>query len=102
MISAIHTALSGLTSSGKQLDVFSHNIANINRDGFKKSDTTFVEAPSSGVLPVVQKYNSPGPAVLKDTAQRSTYKSSCPMSTLEKKPSTKSSRNGGLKPISAH
>jgi len=69
MISAIHTALSGLTAFGKQLDVSAHNVANVNTDGFKKSDTTFVEAPSGGVLPVVQKDNSPGPAVLKDTAQ---------------------------------
>ena len=71
MISAIHTALSGLASFGKQLDVSAHNIANVNTDGFKNSDTTFVEAPSGGVLPVVQKDNSPGPAVLKDTAQGS-------------------------------
>lgn len=71
MISAIHTALSGLTSFGKQLDVSAHNVANVNTDGFKKSDATFVEAPNGGVLPVVQKDNSPGPAVLKDTAQGS-------------------------------
>ena len=71
MISAIHTALSGLTSFGKQLYVWAHNVANINTDGFKKSDTSFVKSPSGGVLPVVQKDNSPGPAVLKDTAQGS-------------------------------
>lgn len=71
MISAIHTALSGLTGFGKQLDVSAQNVANINTDGFKKSDTSFVESPSGGVLPVLQKDTSPGPAVLKDTAQGS-------------------------------
>jgi flagellar basal-body rod protein FlgC len=69
MISAIHTALSGMTAFGKQLEVSAHNVANINTDGFKRTDTTFVEAPNGGVLPVTQKDNSPGPAVLKDTTQ---------------------------------
>ena len=71
MISAIHTALSGLTSFGKPLDVSAHNVANINTDGFKKSETSFVESPGGDVLPVMQKDNSPGPAVLKDTSQGS-------------------------------
>ena len=69
MISAIHTALSGLSAFGKQLEVSANNVANVNTDGFKGSRTEFVEAQSGGVLPVVQKDNSAGPAVLKDTAQ---------------------------------
>jgi flagellar basal body rod protein FlgC len=69
MISAIHTALSGLSAFGKQLDVSAHNVANVNTDGFKSSRTEFVEAQSGGVLPVVQKDNSAGPSVLKDTAE---------------------------------
>src|SRR5690348_13054497 len=69
MISAIHTALSGLSAFGKQLEVSAHNVANVNTDGFKGSRTEFVEVQSGGVLPVVQKDNSAGPAVLKDTAQ---------------------------------
>ena len=69
MISAIHTALSGLSAFGKQLDVSANNVANMNTDGFKNSHTEFVEAQPSGVLPVVQKDNSAGPAVLKDTPQ---------------------------------
>lgn len=68
MITAIHTALSGLTAFAKQLDVVSHNVANVNTDGFKGSRTEFVEVETGGVLPVVQKDNSAGPAVLKDTA----------------------------------
>lgn len=69
MISAIHTALTGLTALGKQLEVVAHNIANVNTDGFKKFRTTFVEAPISGVLPVVDKDDSSGPTVLRDTGQ---------------------------------
>jgi len=68
MISAIHTALSGLTAFAKQIEVVSHNVANVNTDGFKKSRTEFVEIETGGVLPVVQKDNSAGPAVLKDTS----------------------------------
>lgn len=69
MISAIHTALSGLSAFGKQLEVSAHNVANLNTDGFKSSRTEFVEVQDGGVLPVVQKDNSAGPTVLKDTAQ---------------------------------
>ena len=67
MISAIHTALSGLTAFGKQIEVVAHNVANVNTDGFKKSKTEFVEIPSGGVLPVVEKDDSSGPTVLRDT-----------------------------------
>jgi len=69
MISAIHTALTGLTAFGKQLEVVAHNIANVNTDGFKKLRTTFVEAPTSGVLPVVEKDDSSGPTILRDTGR---------------------------------
>lgn len=69
MISAIHTALSGLTAFVKQLNVSAHNLANVNTDGFKRSETSFVEAPNGGVLPVIQKDNSPGATVLKNSHQ---------------------------------
>lgn len=67
MISAIHTALSGLAAFARQLEVSAHNVANVNTDGFKKSRTEFVAVEAGGVLPVVQKDDSAGPAVLKDT-----------------------------------
>ena len=70
MISAIHTALSGMTAFGKQIEVVAHNVANVNTDGFKKSRTEFVEIPSGGVLPVVEKDESSGPTVLRDTDGR--------------------------------
>jgi flagellar hook protein FlgE len=69
MISAIHTALTGLTAFEKQIEVVSDNIANVNTDGFKKFRTTFVEAQTSGVLPVVDKDTSSGPTVLRDTGR---------------------------------
>ncbi len=69
MISAIHAALSGVTAFAKQIEVSAHNVANVNTDGFKKSHAELIEADMGGVLPVVQKDNSAGPAVLKDTAQ---------------------------------
>jgi flagellar basal-body rod protein FlgC len=72
MISAIHTALSGLTAFAKQLDVSAHNVANVNTDGFKKQETDFIEIESGGVLPVVHKDDSAGPAVLRDTAHGQT------------------------------
>lgn len=67
MISAIHTALSGVTAFVKQIEVVAQNVANANTDGFKKSRTEFVELETGGVLPVVQKDDSAGPAVLKNT-----------------------------------
>ena len=72
MISAIHTALSGLTAIGKQIEVGAHNVANVNTDGFKKSRTEFVEIPTGGVLPVVEKDDASGLTVLRDTGGNQT------------------------------
>ena len=67
MISAIHTALSGLAAFGKQIEVVAHNVANLNTDGFKKSRTEFLEVQTGGVLPVLKKDDASGPTVLRDT-----------------------------------
>ena len=67
MIGAIHSALSGLTAFSTQIDVTAHNVANINTNGFKKSRTEFVAVETGGVLPVIQKDESAGPAILNDT-----------------------------------
>jgi flagellar hook protein FlgE len=72
MISAIHTALSGLAAFSKQIEVVAHNVANVNTDGFKKPKTEFVEIPNGGVLPVVEKDDSSGPTVLRDTGSNQT------------------------------
>ncbi len=66
MLSAIHTALSGLAAYAKQVEVTAHNVANVNTDGFKKSYTEFVSVETGGVLPVVRKDDSAGPTVLSD------------------------------------
>ena len=66
MISAIHSALSGLAAYAKQVEVTAHNVANVNTDGFKKSHTEFVSVETGGVLPVVLKDDSAGPTVLSD------------------------------------
>jgi len=66
MISAIHTALSGLSGFSKTVEVAAHNIANVNTDGFKKSHVEFVEVESGGILPVVEKDNTAGPTILRD------------------------------------
>ena len=67
MIGAIHSALSGLTAFSTQIDVTAHNVANVNTNGFKKSRTEFVAVETGGVLPVIQKDESAGPAILNDT-----------------------------------
>jgi flagellar hook protein FlgE len=67
MISAIHSALSGLAAYAKQVEVSAHNVANVNTDGFKKSHTEFVPVDTGGVLPVVLKDSSAGPMVLNHT-----------------------------------
>jgi flagellar hook protein FlgE len=69
MLSAIHTALSGLSAYAKQVEVTAHNVANVNTDGFKKSHTDFVSVETGGVLPVVRKDDSAGPTVLSDRGQ---------------------------------
>ena len=64
MLSAIHSALSGLAAYAKQVEVSANNVANVNTDGFKKSQTDFVSVDTGGVRPVVRKDDSAGPTVL--------------------------------------
>ncbi|MCX5720548.1 MAG: flagellar basal body protein [Nitrospirae bacterium] len=66
MISAMHSALSGVAAYAKQIEVSAHNVANVNTDGFKKSQTDLVEGSNGGVRPVVRKDDSAGPTVLSD------------------------------------
>jgi flagellar basal-body rod protein FlgC len=69
MISALHTTLSSLLAFARQLHSSAHNLANVNTDSFKRSETTLIEAPNGGVLPILQKDNSPGPTVLRNSPQ---------------------------------
>jgi flagellar basal-body rod protein FlgC len=66
MISAIQTALSGLAAFTKQVEITGHNVANIDTEEFKKSNTELVSVETGGVLPVVRKDESSGPTVLSD------------------------------------
>jgi flagellar hook protein FlgE len=67
MISAIYSALSGLTAFSTQIDVTAHNVANVITNEFKKSRTEFVALETGGVLPVIQKNESSGPSILNNT-----------------------------------
>jgi len=69
MLSAIYTALSGLTAFARQVNVTANNVANVNTNGFKKSTTTFIETVPGGVDTTVQRDTSSGPQVLQETAQ---------------------------------
>jgi len=68
LLSAIHTSLYGLAAYAKQVEVTVHNVANVNTNGFKKSRTEFVALETGDVLPVIQKDESAGPAILNDTS----------------------------------
>jgi flagellar hook protein FlgE len=63
MISAIYSALSGLTAFSTQIDVTAHNVVNVITNEFKKSRTEFVALETGGVLPVIQKNESVGPSI---------------------------------------
>ena len=67
MLSAIYPAFTGLAAFATQIAVTAHNVANVNTNGFKKSKTDLVAVETGGVLPVVQKDKSAGPAILNDT-----------------------------------
>jgi flagellar basal-body rod protein FlgC len=67
MIGAIHSALSGLIAFSSQIGVTAHNVANVNTNGFKKSQTELIAQETGGVLAVIQKNESAGPTILNDT-----------------------------------
>jgi flagellar basal-body rod protein FlgC len=67
MLSAMYPAFTGLAAFATQIAVTAHNVANVNNNGFKKSKTDLVAVETGGVLPVVQKDKSAGPAILNDT-----------------------------------
>ena len=67
MIGAIHSALSGLIAFSTQIGVTAHNVANVNTNGFKKSQTELIAQETGGVFAVIQKNEPAGPAILHDT-----------------------------------
>ena len=73
MISAIHTALSGLTAIGKQIKVIANNIANVNTDGFKKSKQSSSKSRPVGSSLLLRRTTHPGLTVLlRDTGGNQT------------------------------
>lgn len=68
MISGYQSALSGLQAFGKKIQANGNNIANSNTDGFKKDRVTTANVAPQGVKTYVDKVNTPGAIVLKETS----------------------------------
>ena len=60
MMSALDTALAGLTAFAKKLDVSAHNVANVNTDEFKKSRAEFLEVEPGACSPSSKRMIRPG------------------------------------------
>jgi flagellar hook protein FlgE len=67
MISGYQAALTGLQAFGTKIQSNSNNIANVNTDGFKKTRVTMSSVDPQGVRPHVDKVNSTGTSVFKET-----------------------------------
>ncbi len=63
MIGGIYSGLSALQAVQKKVDSISHNTANVNTDGFKKTKVTLNEGVPQGVVAEVRKVETPGPLV---------------------------------------
>jgi len=68
MISGIHSALSGLTAIQKKIESNANNVANINTDGYKKTQVTLYAQDPQGIQAVVQQDQTPGPMVYEQTS----------------------------------
>ncbi len=72
MISSIDNNLSALNAFGTRLDVTANNIANINSENFKKSQTVNIEGEIGGVKTEIRKVDTgsvkPSPASTEKTA----------------------------------
>lgn len=60
MISAVNSTVSALQSYTTQLEVASNNVANVNTDGFKKSQATLKEGHNGDVQLDVKRVDTPG------------------------------------------
>jgi flagellar basal body rod protein FlgG len=68
MLSSLNTSLSGLNAFQQQLDVAVNNLANVNTDGFKRSQAVLESADPQGVVAKSQKLELPGPLAMEQTA----------------------------------
>lgn len=69
MISGINSALSGLTAFQKKIESTSHNVANINTDGFKKTRVTLANVEPHGVIATISKVDSKGVLTLEQNSK---------------------------------
>ena len=60
MISPMDSGLSALSAYSVKMRVTANNVANVNTDGYKKSRTTMQEGPLGGVVPEVDRVDTPG------------------------------------------
>ncbi len=63
MISAFQAALSGLHAFGTKIQSNSHNIANSNTDGFKRTQVNLESAVPHGVKTQIEQINTSAPKV---------------------------------------
>jgi len=61
MIAGIASALSGIQTGGRMLNVGAHNIANAQTEGFKRTRALPVETAAGGVTVTLDKDVRPGP-----------------------------------------
>ncbi len=61
MIASVGNTLSALNAFQKKMEVTSNNIANVDTDGFKRSDAVLSENATGGVKVTLSKDESPGP-----------------------------------------
>jgi flagellar hook protein FlgE len=67
MISAYQSALSALQAFGTRINSNANNIANSLTEGFKRTGVTLSTLQPQGVKATVEKVNSQGPMVYKET-----------------------------------
>jgi flagellar basal body rod protein FlgG len=63
MTTGIYSTQSALGAFSTSLEVISNNVANINTNGFKKSDVTLEESENGGVEASIRKIDKPGSQV---------------------------------------
>ena len=60
MVSAINSAISALRAYKTQLEVASNNVANVNTEEFKKSETNLLEGVNGQVKAEIRRVDTPG------------------------------------------
>jgi flagellar basal body rod protein FlgG len=71
MINGTYSTQSALDSFSTSLAVISNNVANINTNGFKKSEVTLAESKNGGVEVSIRKMDTPGSLVSSDESSKS-------------------------------